>query len=50
MKKLFFALFIGLVAVNLNAQTKEEIKKDFTGPIFEFENEVIDYGDIAKNS
>ncbi|MFD1316919.1 DUF1573 domain-containing protein [Namhaeicola litoreus] len=50
MKKLVFALFIGFLGLNLNAQTKEEIKKDFTGPIFEFENEVIDYGDIAKNS
>jgi hypothetical protein len=34
----------------MNAQTKEDIKKDFTGPVLEFENEVIDYGEIAVNS
>ena len=34
----------------MNGQTKEEIKKDFTGPVFEFENQVIDYGEIAVNS
>ena len=50
MKKIIFVLFIGVLSINLNAQTEQEIKKDFTGPIFQFENEVIDYGEIAQNS
>jgi len=50
MKKILFLLFIGILSFSVNAQTKEEIKKDYTGPVFEFENEVIDYGDIAANS
>lgn len=41
---------MSLVGIGANAQTKEDIKKDFTGPMFEFESEVIDYGDIAQNS
>lgn len=50
MKKILFLLFIGILSFSVEAQTKEEIKKDYTGPVFEFENEVIDYGDIAANS
>ena len=50
MKKILFLLFLGICAISLNAQTKEEIKKDYTGPVIEFESEVIDYGDIAANS
>ena len=50
MKKILITLFIGVIAYSASGQTKEEIKKDFTGPIFEFETEVIDYGDIAANS
>jgi len=50
MKKVILVLIVGLFAISVKAQTKEEIKKDFKGPIFQFENEVIDYGDIAKNS
>jgi hypothetical protein len=50
MKNILFLLFIGMVSLSTNGQTQEEIKKDFTGPVFEFENEVIDYGDIAVNS
>ena len=38
------------MSFSMNGQTKEEIKKDFTGPVFEFENQVIDYGEIAVNS
>lgn len=34
----------------MNAQTEADIKKDFTGPVFEFETKVIDYGEIAMNS
>ena len=50
MKKILVLLIVGLISFSVNAQTKEEIKKDFTGPVFEFENEVIDYGEIAVNS
>ncbi len=50
MKKILIALFIGVFSYSASGQTKEEIKKDFTGPIFEFETEVIDYGEIAANS
>jgi len=50
MKKILFIFFIGILSISVNGQTKEEIKKDFTGPVFEFENDVIDYGDIAANS
>ena len=50
MKKILFLLFIGILSFSANAQSEEDIKKDYTGPVFEFENEVIDYGDIAANS
>ena len=50
MKKIIVLLFIGAMSFTMNAQTEEEVKKDFTGPVFEFENTVIDYGDIAVNS
>ncbi|MEN8124115.1 MAG: DUF1573 domain-containing protein [Bacteroidota bacterium] len=50
MKKILLIMFVGILSISINGQTKEEIKKDFTGPVFEFENEVIDYGDILKNS
>ena len=50
MKKVLTLLFIGLLAQGVLGQTKEEILKDFTGPVFEFETEVIDYGEIEANS
>jgi len=50
MKKFILVLFVGFFALSMNAQTKEEIRKDFKGPVFQFENEVIDYGEIAQNS
>jgi len=50
MKKILFILFVGILSMSVNGQTEEEIKKDFTGPVFQFENAVIDYGDIAANS
>lgn len=50
MKKLLVLLFIGAMSFTMNGQTEEEVKKDFTGPVFEFENTVIDYGEIAANS
>ena len=43
-------MFVGFLAAGMQGQTKEEILKDFTGPVFEFETEVIDYGEIAANS
>lgn len=50
MRKVMTLLFIGFLAQSVLGQTKEEILKDFTGPVFEFETEVIDYGEIAANS
>ena len=50
MKKIFVLLFIALVSITAQGQSEEEIKKDFTGPVFEFENKVLDYGEIAYNS
>ncbi|MCK5678920.1 MAG: DUF1573 domain-containing protein [Flavobacteriaceae bacterium] len=50
MNKLLIFLFAIVLSAPLNAQTEEEIKKDYTGPVFEFENEIIDYGEIALNS
>jgi hypothetical protein len=50
MKKLLLFLFVGIFAFSVKGQTKEEIKKDYTGPVFEFKTEVIDYGEIAHNS
>jgi hypothetical protein len=50
MKKIILVLFVGFFAISVKGQTKEEIKKDFTGPVFEFDSEVIDYGEIAHNS
>lgn len=50
MRKVMTLLFIGLLVQGVLGQTKDEILKDFTGPVFEFETEVIDYGEIAANS
>ena len=50
MKKLLFILFVLLTGAAGYSQTKEEIRKDFTGPDFKFDSEVIDYGDVAKGS
>jgi len=50
MKKILFVLFVSVLSLSINAQTQEEIKKDYTGPVFQFETETIDYGDIALNS
>lgn len=47
MKKILFILFIGLIGITAKAQT---LNPDSIVPIFEFEEEVIDYGDIAYNS
>ena len=50
MKKILVLLFVGVFSLAMNAQTEADIKKDYTGPVFEFESEVIDYGEIAANS
>lgn len=50
MKKLLIMLFVGFLGYAGYSQTKEEIRKDFTGPDFKFDSETIDFGDIAKNS
>jgi hypothetical protein len=47
MKKLLLLLFIGIIAIQTKAQ---EVNPDSIVPIFEFEEDVIDYGDIAYNS
>ncbi|MGI9532695.1 DUF1573 domain-containing protein [Lutimonas sp.] len=50
MKKILVLLFVGVFSLSMNGQTEQDIKKDYTGPVFEFESEVIDYGEIAANS
>lgn len=47
MKKLLLLLFIGIIAIQTKAQ---EVNPDSIVPIFEFEEDVIDYGNIAYNS
>ena len=47
MKKIIIILFIGLVAIQSKAQ---DVNPDSIVPIFQFEEDVIDYGDIAENS
>ena len=51
MKKLFTLLFIGIVALNMNAQKDAfTIKADPNAGIFEFESETVDYGTIDHNA
>jgi len=51
MKKFALILFMGLLAFSGNAQEKVDDKKvDDNTPIFKFESEVVNYGDIARNS
>jgi len=47
MKKILLLLFIGIITIQTKAQ---EVNPDSIVPIFEFEDDVIDYGDIAYNS
>ena len=47
MKKILLLLFIGITTIQTKAQ---EVNHDSIVPIFEFEEDVIDYGDIAYNS
>ncbi len=51
MKKFALILFIGVLGLSINAQEQVTAKKvDENAPIFKFESEVVNYGDIAKNS
>ena len=51
MKKFALILFMGLLTFSGNAQEKVNDKKvDDTTSIFKFESEVVNYGDIARNS
>jgi hypothetical protein len=51
MKKFALILFIGFLAISVNAQEKVEAKTaDENAPVFKFETEIVDYGDIARNS
>ena len=47
MKKTLLIFFVAIMSIQLTAQ---ELNPDSIVPIFEFEQEVIDYGDIAYNS
>ena len=47
MKKTLLILIIGIFAIQTTAQ---KVNPDSIVPIFEFEEEIIDYGDIAYNS
>lgn len=47
MKNLLLLLFVGIMSIQVQSQ---ELNADSIVPIFEFEQEVIDYGDIAHNS
>ncbi len=51
MKKFALILFIASLGFSVNAQQKVTPKKiDENAPVFKFETEVVNYGDIAKNS
>jgi hypothetical protein len=51
MKKFALILFIGVIGFSVNAQKQAILKKaDENAPIFKFETEVVNYGDIARNS
>jgi len=47
MRKTLLILIIGFIAIQAKAQ---EVNPDSIVPIFKFEEDVIDYGDIALNS
>jgi len=51
MKKFALILCIGFLGLSVNAQEKLQTKKvDENAPIIKFETEVVNYGDIARNS
>lgn len=51
MKKFALILCIAFLGLSMNAQEKIVSKKvDEKAPIFKFESEVINYGEIARNS
>jgi len=52
MKKVFLVLFIGVFSFAVNAQTQVAPKKevDPNAPVFKFEAEAVEYGEIAHMS
>jgi len=51
MKKIFTLLFVGVLAISVNAQKNDfTIKADPNAGVFEFETELVDYGTIAHNA
>lgn len=59
MKKIFTVLFIGVITLSINAQTKAKtvkkakefsIKADPNAGVFQFESELVDYGTIQQNA
>ena len=51
MKKFALILFVGFIGLSINAQETLKAKKaDKNAPIFKFETEVVNYGEIAHNS
>ena len=51
MKKFALILFIGFLAISVNSQEKVEAKTtDENAPVFKFETELVNYGEIARNS
>ncbi|MCF6346916.1 MAG: DUF1573 domain-containing protein [Flavobacteriaceae bacterium] len=51
MKKIALILFIGFIGFSMNAQKQATPKKvDENAPRFKFETEVVNYGEIARNS
>ena len=51
MKKFALILFVGFLGFSMNAQQQVVAKKvDKNAPAFKFETEVVNYGEIARNS
>ena len=52
MKRIITLLFVGFLAMTINAQEKVATKKtvDPNAPVFKFDSEVIDYGKIDLNA
>lgn len=52
MKKIITLLFIGFLAISINAQNKTttQATTDPNAPAFKFDTEIIDYGKIDHNS
>lgn len=51
MKRIVTLLFIGFLAISINAQEKKQTGQvDPNAPVFEFVTDVIDYGKIEQNA